>query len=753
MGFFSNLSAWLRGARPAKVQDDTAHLAGFVQAPTSPAPDAQTLAMTEMVSAIVGRCVNVISEDAAHVPLRLFDVTTPNKPIEVYDHPAILLWRHINRVDSPVVYIEQLFADLVVHGNHFSWLDLDPAGVPMSMMRISPEQVKVVPDPVKIISGYTWKSRDGTENFYPDTQILHVRTRTPDMNFRGTGLLERARDQIRFERYLRNWKEFQIKNGIPTSMVVKVKRLFGNEAEFKRFQYETTEKLRGVENSGKPWFVKAEDVDVDVIPRPTEDEVAFINSLTYTRGEFAMLFGVPPSRLSDYSESFRSTSTEQTLQYWQDTIMSWHRLFLDYLNSTFIPRWFPNDVDSRTMMPRIQFAFDYSQVRALARSMRDMATVQEIMIRNAMRTPAKATIAMGDPMPDDPAADQLYMNGGKLGEDPLAGFGIGGGDGEDDEEDQPDSQPTGGENVPDDGEESDTGEEGRGGGGLGPGGSGSLRPSIRAVPKDVVNAKLEAEILRKKVDKLIAEMVRRAAEEEIELSGILGSFDKADPRVLEMVRTQAVKLSEAVTATLSTEVRKALAVAIEQGYTPEQMRKALRGVFKVARADWRLDRIAKTESHNAHEGGGLEGLRQNGVKKKKWLTGPNPRNEFRADHEHMDGMVREIDEPFEDPASGAQLMYPGDYAGAISGADIINCNCLKIADFSDVEDTGFYRNVDPQEARSRKERTRRKFEAAFKLVMRVFFKQMEARVIAELDRQVGGQRGAPAKRAAGGSAC
>lgn len=736
----------LRGQRPAEVLADTASVSGFIQAPTSPAPDAKPLVENEQISAIIGRCVNVISSDCAQVPLRLFDVTDPGKPRELNDHPAIILLRHINPVESPFVYLEQLYADLICEGNHFAWLDLDDDLVPQSMIRLPPEEVKVIPDarrgkPNRIIAGYLWE-RPGEKNTYAAGQIMHVRTRNPNPIYRGLGLLQRARDQIRFEQQLRSFKENQIKNGMPVGMVVNVKRMFANDAEWERFREETYEKQRGIKNANKPMFVRADDVNVQVVDRPNENEVAFIESLKYTRNEFAMLFGVPPSRLSDYSESFRANASEQSRTYWQDTIMSWHRLFIDYMNSTFIPRWFPGELGA-DMRPRIAFAYDYSQVRALALSMRDMATVNEILIRNGMRTPNQATVSMGDALHDDEAADDLYMNGRPLGAEPIAAAPGESG-----------SQPSGNEIRPE-GETEPAEDTGRAAiptnrSGLGGGGA-ELRPVLRAVPGDIVNEKEEAARMAAQVDALIGEMVKRAALEEIELSGILGSFNARDPIVLEAVRLQKILVSEAVTHTTAVEVRRALAVAIEAGYDPDKMRKAVRATFRAARADWRLDRIARTESHQAHEGGGWHALRQNGVRRKQWvaLIDEATRDDDRASHVKLDGTVKELDEPWIDPESQAHLMYPGDVGGAnVTGDDVVNCRCIKVADFSDLEDRSFHRSIDARAAWQQKAATRNKFENAFKTTTRRFLKSMEERAIEELNQQLGESRSAPALAAA-----
>lgn len=744
MGLGSRVRAALaRALLPAQVLDEKSNVVKFLQAPTSPAPDADALVEASQISAIIGRCVNVISRDCADVPLQLFDYSTPDRPKEIFDHPAILLWRHINPVDSPVVFLEQAFADLVGEGNFYAYLDFGGGAYPTAMLRLPPEEIDVVSHPTRIISGYKWTHHD-VEKTYSDQVVMHVRTRNPAPDYRGLGLYALARDQIRFERYLRAWKEHQIRNGVPTSMIISVRKAFANEKEWERYREEFYEKHRGLENQGKPTFVRGEDVTVTPIDRPKEDEVAWLGSLNHVRNEIAMLFGVPPSRLSDYSESFRATAPEQTRTYWQDTIMGWHRLFLDYLNSTFIPKWFPDDVDQSTLRPRIGFAFDYSKIPALALAMRDMATVQEIMIRNAMRTPARAAVAMGDPKPEDPEADKLYMNGKPLGEDPM-------------EEllknlPPPGSQPSGGEQrpegetepEPEDEADANDGEEGRRAAVLWGSGDERPRPSLRMVPGDLIDESGEAERLRKRVERIIAEMIRIAGAEEIESSGILGSFDMKDPAVLEAIRTQSILVSGFISRGIRDAIREAVAVAISEGYDHDRIRRSIRAVFRDARADWKLDRIAKTESHQAHEAGGHQALRQNGVEKKRWVTGARPRSESRADHLNMDGQVQPIDAPFVDPASGARLMYPGDVSGAVSATDVVNCNCIKVADFSDLLGERRLRGpVDPDEVWARKAKTRRRFEGALKIELRRYLVELEKRALEELERQDQGGARAP----------
>jgi HK97 family phage portal protein/HK97 family phage prohead protease len=274
-----------------------------------------------------------------------------------------------------------------------------------------PEQVEIIPDRRKIVAGYRWKTPDGKDDTYPASEVFHIRTRNPASIYRGMGFLPRLREQIIMDRSLRQYKVNQVRMGIPTTIVFNVKRGFGKEEDFQRFQDEMWQRMRGPHNAGKPLWVRDGDVELEVIPRPTENEIAILANLKYTRNEIAMLFGVPPSRLSDYSETFRANASEQGRTFIQDTIMSWHALFIAAMNQKFLPTWFGREMRTK----KLEFAYDYSQVRALALSMRDMAQVNTMLIDKGMRTPNEGAVSVGDAMHEDPAADKLYMNGKELG--------------------------------------------------------------------------------------------------------------------------------------------------------------------------------------------------------------------------------------------------------------------------------------------------------------------------------------------------
>jgi hypothetical protein len=201
----------------------------------------------------------------------------------------------------------------------------------------------------------------------------------------------------------------------------------------------------------------------------------------------------------------------------------------------------------------------------------------------------------------------------------------------------------------------------------------------------------EAATFRRLVQAKLRVMIARAGQQHLDLAGISATFDVDAPEVLQFMQDMLVQLSEAVVNNTDEMVRARIAEGYEEQLGPADMRERLQTAFEERREDWQLDRIARTESHHAQEGAGWEASRQAGVEFKRWLTVRDHRvrglePEDQADHAGMEDLGPvPLEAAFVDPRSGAQLMYPGDRSGAVSGADTINCRCSWIADQSHLD--------------------------------------------------------------------
>jgi len=183
-------------------------------------------------------------------------------------------------------------------------------------------------------------------------------------------------------------------------------------------------------------------------------------------------------------------------------------------------------------------------------------------------------------------------------------------------------------------------------------------------------------------------------------------------------------------------IRKAIAEAVNAGTPVASMRESIQAAFAERRADWQLDRIARTETHQAQEAGGWLAAKQNQIEFKRWVSsrdgkvrGNDPDDE--ADHVTLDLLPRwPMNEPWIDPRNQGRLLFPGD--SSAPAACVINCRCTWISDFSHLKN---WTPPEPEYVWLRKAARQRDFQK----VLRGFFNKqiqgMEERALAVFDAQ------------------
>jgi len=134
-----------------------------------------------------------------------------------------------------------------------------------------------------------------------------------------------------------------------------------------------------------------------------------------------------------------------------------------------------------------------------------------------------------------------------------------------------------------------------------------------------------------------------------------------------------------ITQTAIKEISKILQeIIVSQGSYDEAV-KAIQSTTTLDRVRARL--IARTETNRAMNVGHAEGAQKLPFyTNKTWLAAQDNRTrgaegDDKADHYHMNGQNVAENEPFTDPRSGKQLMFPGDSSLGAGAADICNCRC------------------------------------------------------------------------------
>lgn len=723
----------LKGKDPRVVYSQSVTYANLWSPSNEPQADAGPIAQMDTTNPVLYSCVQRIAEDAAGTPLKMVQTDAKGMTTDVKEHPALdLLTKHINLVDNPFTFWCQLFADLLIEGNSFSWLVLE-AGQPRDMLRLKPELVIVNPDAKILIGSYRWRAPGGEDQIYKPEEILHFKTRNPDSYLRGLGVAYRLRDYMILEREMLAYQQRRFANDLTPEIIVTTTAKMASKEERDRVAEAMDARFNGRRNGGKRWAVLEDGVyNFTVIPRATETEIAYMASMNWLRNIYAMAFGVPPNKMGDWNDAsgLSTNAGEQDRLYWEDTIQQWHRLVLDNLNSTFMQRYYPAD-----LAKGVRWAYDYSQVKALNSSAKEQTDIWSKRITGALSTPNEAREAMGAEAYADEAADKLYLGTRELGaaEEAAAAQlaaaesvaqGTPPGDGK-----KPPKKPGDGKKPP-------------------PKEPGKVLQLVKTRTDGIFDMREERQMLADAVRATIRTLVAQAAQQQLDVDGIVARFNERDPVMLSFVERQVMRMGEEVPGVTREMVREAVAHGMSEGLPIAEMRRLVQDAFKARRKDWQLDRIARTEVHNAQEGGGWMSAKQAGVEFKVWLTARDGRvrglnEKDHADHAGLEDVVMPLDEPFVDPRDGAQLMYPGDRDGKrATGADTINCRCTWAADFRhlDLEKAAKLISFEEraQNTWEAKAAFRDRGELALRRILRAYLRGMEQRTLARFDAQNGG---------------
>ncbi|MCH8189334.1 MAG: phage portal protein, partial [Proteobacteria bacterium] len=91
---------------------------------------------------IAFRCINVVAQGAATVPLMLFDRKGDK---EIDTHPLLDLLRRPNPMQGQAEFFEALYAYFLVAGNTYVEAAMPQGKVPTELWTLRPDRMKVVP--------------------------------------------------------------------------------------------------------------------------------------------------------------------------------------------------------------------------------------------------------------------------------------------------------------------------------------------------------------------------------------------------------------------------------------------------------------------------------------------------------------------------------------------------------------------------------------------------------------------------------
>jgi len=271
-------------------------------------------------NAICYRCIRMIAQSAASIPLRVREGGEDYK-----EHSLLDLLNNPNSHQCGPDLFEEWYGYLMVAGN--SYLEL------VSLNETPRELYVLRPDRMKIIAGeegwpqsFRYSANNQFVSFpIPDgneqSPILHTKLFHPTNDHYGMSPIEAAATAIDIHNAASNWNKALLDNSARPSgaLIYTAKDGQLTNEQYERLQSELEENFEGAANAGKPLLLEGglDWKNMGLTPR----DMDFIEAKYVAAREIALAFGVPPMLLGIPGDNTYSNYAEANRTFWRQTIL------------------------------------------------------------------------------------------------------------------------------------------------------------------------------------------------------------------------------------------------------------------------------------------------------------------------------------------------------------------------------------------------------------------------------------------------
>jgi len=319
------LSSFNPFSRPAERKASAARSVVALSGPSAPVwtpRDYASLARAGFERNVIAyRCVRLVSEAAASIPLKVTDGGAAAS-----EHPLLSLLQHPNPEQSGAELLETLYGFLQTAGNaYLEAVTLD--GDVRELYALRPDRMKVRlgargwPEGFDYtVGGRTAAFRAGNDGFSP---ILHLKLFHPTNDHYGLSPLEAASGAVDLHNAALAWNKALLDNSARPSGALVYSGPEGAEnltdEQFARLKSELSEIYSGARNAGRPLVL---DGGLDWRAMSLSPaEMDFIEAKNQAAREIALAFGAPPMLLGIPGDNTYSNYREANLAFYKQTVL------------------------------------------------------------------------------------------------------------------------------------------------------------------------------------------------------------------------------------------------------------------------------------------------------------------------------------------------------------------------------------------------------------------------------------------------
>ena len=275
-------------------------------------------------NAVVYRCVRMIAEAAASVPLRLFDGDG-----ELTVHPLLDLLSRPNPVQCGPELFEAWYGHLLIAGN--AYLEaVSVGGAVRELYVLRPDRMKVVPGPKGWPAAYEYTVGGRTIRFSQEAgsgradvirPILHGTFFHPTDDHYGQSPIEAAARAIDIHNAASAWNKALLDNSARPSGALVYASADGalTGEQYERLKAELEASFQGAANAGRPLLLEG-GLDWKSMALTPKD-MDFIEAKYVAAREIALALGVPPMLLGIPGDNTFSNYREANRTFWRQTVL------------------------------------------------------------------------------------------------------------------------------------------------------------------------------------------------------------------------------------------------------------------------------------------------------------------------------------------------------------------------------------------------------------------------------------------------
>jgi HK97 family phage portal protein len=265
-------------------------------------------------NAVGYRCVRMIAEAAASVPLLAYDGAK-----ELGAHPLKALLARPNPGQTGRELIETMLSFLLLAGNAY---------IEASMLEDSPrELVALRPDRTKVVAGqrgwpeaYEYSVGGQSARLAPET-VLHIKLFNPLDDYYGFSPLEAAGRALDAHNAAAAWNKAMLDNAARPSGALMITNddIAATDEQFTKLQRDLHEGFTGIAKSGRPLLLQGglEWKEMGLSPK----DMDFIEAKNAAAREVALAFGVPPMLLGIPGDNTFANYAEANRTFWRQCVV------------------------------------------------------------------------------------------------------------------------------------------------------------------------------------------------------------------------------------------------------------------------------------------------------------------------------------------------------------------------------------------------------------------------------------------------